>query len=197
MPTENNNGNGTNQNENPADNNEQNKGAEGSADKTYTNDEVNAIVKKNTDKATAKLLKDLGITDVEKAKGILAKASEEESKNNPDTKVEEENSALKEQLAQAQHSHELATLENVLLLSEIKSDKVEKAVRLIDLDKCRDEKGVFSKEKAKAEVEALLKDWPELKKSASGKGGGFTIGSDGKEESTDDATARIRNAMGL
>lgn len=40
----------------------------------YTDDDVNNISKKNSEKAVNKLLRELGITDKEKAKKILAEA---------------------------------------------------------------------------------------------------------------------------
>ena len=43
-------------------------------EKKYTDDDVNNISKKNSEKAVNKLLKELGITDKEKAKKILAEA---------------------------------------------------------------------------------------------------------------------------
>ena len=194
----------TNTNENPqgadsAENNNQDKSAENQTPKTYTNDEVNSIVKKNTDKERAKLYKELGITDPEEAKTILAAAAAEKAKKNgaSENKDGADNSAIQSQLAEAQLSAELANLENVMLTSEILPAKVEKAVRLIDLDECRDEDGKFSKEKAKAAVDALLKDWPELKKAADNNPKGFVIGSDGQDSSKSDDMAAIKKAMGL
>lgn len=178
----------TNTNGNPqgadsAENNNQDKSAENQTPKSYNDDQVNAIVKKSTEKERAKILKEFGITDPEEAKTILAAAAAEKAKKNgaPENKDGADNSAIQSRLAEAQLSAELANLENVMLTLEILPAKVEKAVRLIDLDECRDEDGKFSKEKAKAAVDALLKDWPELKKAAESGKNGFVIGSDGQQ----------------
>ena len=149
-------------------------------EKKYTEAEMNGISKKNSEKAVNKLLKELGITDREEAKAILAKAAEEKAKNNPVPTGNADDSALQTELANAKHEREMAILENVFLTSNIQPAKVEKAVRLIDPAKCRDEDGNFSREKAKAEVDALLKEWPELAVKAEGGNVGFQIGSDGQ-----------------
>ena len=149
-------------------------------EKKYTEAEMNGISKKNSEKAVNKLLKELGITDREEAKAILAKAAEEKAKNNPAPTGNADDSALQTELANAKHEREMAILENVFLTSNIQPAKVEKAVRLIDPAKCRDEDGNFSREKAKAEVDALLKEWPELAVKAEGGNVGFQIGSDGQ-----------------
>ena len=72
----------------PADNNEDkndNEGTEGKdnsePEKKYTDDDVNSISKKNVDKATKKLIRDLGIEDIEEAKIILSNARAEKDKN--------------------------------------------------------------------------------------------------------------------
>lgn len=46
-------------------------------EKKYTDGELNGIVKKKSEKAVQKFMSELGITDKEKAKSILAKAAEE------------------------------------------------------------------------------------------------------------------------
>lgn len=48
-------------------------------EKKYTEEEMNGISKKNSEKAVKKMLKDLGIEDQEKARAILKKAAEEEA----------------------------------------------------------------------------------------------------------------------
>lgn len=148
-------------------------------DKKYTDNELNDIVKKNSEKAVAKLMKELGITDKEKAKSVLAKAAEEDAKNAAQT-GNADDSAHKAELAKAQENYELAMLENVFLTANVQPSKVEKAVKLIDLEKCRDEDGSFSRDKAKAEIDALLKDWPELAVKTENTNVGFQIGSDGQ-----------------
>lgn len=150
-------------------------------EKKYTDNELNDIVKKNSEKAVNKLMKELGITDKAKAKDILQKAAEEEAKNNPAPTGNAEDSALRSELAEAKRERENAILENLFLMSNIQPAKVEKAVRLIDTAKCRDEEGNFDREKAKTEIEALLKEWPELAVKPADNNVGFQIGSDGQQ----------------
>ena len=69
-------------------------------DKKYTDADLNNISKKNSEKAVTKLLKELGITDKEKAKQILARAAEEE-KAAAGTADSEANALLTSQLAEA------------------------------------------------------------------------------------------------
>lgn len=152
-------------------------------DKKYTDADLNNISKKNSEKAVAKLLKELGITDREKAKQILAKAAEDEkaAAAAAGTADSEANAQLASQLAEAQQQANNAVLENILLMSKVKSEKVARAARLIDQKDCLDEDGAFSREKAEAAVKALLKDWPELTEQADGGSVGFSIGGDGKQ----------------
>lgn len=152
-------------------------------DKKYTETDMNNISKKNSEKAVAKLLKELGITDKEKAKQILAKAAEDEkaAAAAAGTADSEANAQLTSQLAEAQQQANNAVLENILLVSKVKPEKVARAVRLVDPKDCLDEDGAFSREKAETAVKALLKDWPELTEQADGSAVGFSIGGDGKQ----------------
>ncbi|MBP3328732.1 MAG: hypothetical protein J6L91_07480 [Clostridia bacterium] len=151
-------------------------------EKKYTETDMNNISKKNSEKAVAKVLKDLGITDTEKAKAILAKAAADEEAaakakaDASDNQVQE----LNEKLSQATESANNAVLENLLLMSNVKSDKVARAARLIDKKDCLDEDGNFSREKAGEAVKKLLEEWPELAPKEEG-GVGFRIGGDGEQ----------------
>lgn len=61
----------------PQTQNNQNGGNTGTvAEKKYSEEEMNGISKKNSEKAVKKFMKELGITDVDKAKEILAKATQ-------------------------------------------------------------------------------------------------------------------------
>lgn len=164
-------------------------------EKKYTDDDMNNITKKNVAKAEKKLLESLGITDIEQAKQILAKAKGEADTNasgGDNTGNNAGDSALQTQLAEAVLRADNAVLETVLHQNHVKTEKVEKAVKLIDRKDCLDEDGKFSKEKADEAVKALLKDWPELAetKDNNSSNTGFRIGSDGKEQTTDSATAK-------
>lgn len=163
--------------------------------KTHSDEDVNNIVKKNVAKAEKKLLADLGITDIEKAKQILATANaaaDTTANGGDNTDNNAGDSALQSQLAEANLRADNAVLETVLHQNRVKAEKVEKAVKLIYRKDCLDEDGKFSKEKADEAVKALLKDWPELAeaKGDDGSSTGFRIGSDGAEQRTDSAQGK-------
>lgn len=164
-----------------------------SEEKKYTDKELNDISLKNEQKALAKQLKDLGIDDVEKAKSILAKAREEEEKSK----------SVDEKTQEAIQKAEKATLEaintkieNALLRKNVKEEKIIRAVRLVDKKNILDKDGALDQSKLNAEVEDLLKDFPELVGKTDEEKKGFKIGDDGKEEQKDELS-EMRKIMGL
>ena len=153
--------------------------AQTEAAKKYTDDEVNGIVARKTKKAVDKFLSDLGITDrpaAEQAlKDLAAQKAAEAAKNGA------ADAELQSKLQAATDAKDMALLESVMLISGVQPAKIGKAVRLVELQDCRDEDGVFNREKAKSAVEALLKDWGELKSQSEDTAAvGFKIGADGK-----------------
>lgn len=68
-------------------------------EKKYSEEEMNGISKKNSEKAVAKVLKELGITDKVKAKEILSKAVAEEAANSENNGAGEEMSQIQQALA--------------------------------------------------------------------------------------------------
>lgn len=150
-------------------------------EKKYTDMDVNNISKKNSEKAVAKLLKELGIdaTDEGKAaaKDILAKAKAEAAKDKPADKPAEDNGKLFEA---AMQKVAMAQGALALIARGVPAEKAARFAKLLDLSGAIDEAGEVDEDNMGAAVDALLKDWPE----ALGKAGdkvGFKIGSDGKE----------------
>lgn len=148
-------------------------------EKKYTDDDVNAISLKNSDKAVKKLLKELGIdaTDEGKAsaKQILAEAKAKAAKEQPEKAAEDSGKyeAAIQKVAMAQ-----GTI--ALIGKGVPAEKASRFAKLLDLTGVMDDSGEIDNDKMGAAVDALLKDWPE----ALGKAGdkiGFKIGSDGKE----------------
>ena len=144
---------------------------------------MNGISKKNSEKAVAKLLKELGITDKVKAKEILAKAAEDEAKaaSSESNGTDEQMSQIQQALAKERERADNAILESLLLSAHVDTKKVTKAVRLVDREKCVDEDGNFDRDKASEQISELLKDWPELITKADEGNVGFVIGGDGKQ----------------
>lgn len=163
-------------------------------EKKYTDTEMNAISLKNSEKATKQLLKELGIDDVEKAKGILAKArEEEEAAKSVDEKTQETIKRAEKAELEAINSR----IENAMLRKGIKDEKVERAVRLVDKKNILDEKGQLDQGKLNTEIEELLKVFPELIEKAQDEKVGFKIGSDGKQDKPEDEMTKMRKVMGL
>lgn len=177
------NNNGAQNNEGAANNNGTQNTGGAQEEKKYTETDMNNISKKNSEKAVAKALKDLGITDTEKAKAILAKAASDEAAaaKKDDPAGENQIQELNKRLSQATESANNAVLENLLLMANVKSDKIARAARLIDKNDCLDENGAFSRDKAGEAVKKLLEEWPELAPKEEGGGVGFRIGGDGEQ----------------
>lgn len=150
-------------------------------EKKYSEEEMNGISKKNSEKAVAKVLKELGITDRVKAKEILSKAAAEEAASSGNNDTDEEMSQIRQALAKERIRADGAVLENLLLAAHVDAKKVTKAARLVERDKCVDDDGIFDREKASAQVAELLKEWPELVVKADEGNVGFVIGGDGKQ----------------
>lgn len=149
-------------------------------EKKYSEEEMNGISKKNSEKAVAKVLRELGITDRVKAKEVLSKAAAEEAANSENNGTGEEMSQIQQALAKERERADGAVLESLLLAAHVDAKKVTKAARLVECDKCVDDDGNFDREKASAQVTELLKEWPELVIKSDEGNVGFVIGGDGK-----------------
>lgn len=152
-------------------------------EKKYTDDDVNNISKKNSEKAVNKLLKELGITDKEEAKQILADAAAKKAAQQPPA---EDNAKVAELTASLENS----VLENIMLSQHVKPEKVQRAVKLIDRKDCLDDEGNFNREKAAEAVKALFEEWPELAAGEAKDKVGFQIGSDGEQKPGSAGTAK-------
>ena len=163
-------------------------------EKKYTDKQLNDISLKNEQKAVSKMLKDLGIDDIEKAKGILAKAKEEEEAAKS---VDEKTLELTKEKEAAQLEAINSRIENAMLRKGIKDEKVERAVRLVDKKNILDEKGKLDSSKLNTEIEELLKTFPELIEKPQEENIGFKIGGDGKQDKPESEMEKMRKVMGL
>lgn len=163
-------------------------------EKKYSDKEVNDISTKNVSKALAKQLKELGIEDVEKAKSILAKAREEEEKNKSvDEKTQEALKKAEKQTLLAMNK----TIENALLRKKVDDGKVARASRLVNKENIIDEHGEIDENKLNSEIEAIIKDFPELIPTTDAAKVGFKVGGDGKQDKPEDEVSKMRKIMGL
>lgn len=133
--------------------------------KTYTQAEVDAMMAKARKKYTGKINEPEPVEEVVK-----------DEKENPTAVEHDQATGLTiEKYAQAE-------LKASMAIAGVNPSKVQRAVRLVDIANVL-ENGLFSEEKAKAEIETLLKDWPELKTSSSnGNGNSFYFGAPEQEE---------------
>lgn len=163
-------------------------------EKKYTDKDVNDISIKNVNKALAKQLKELGIDDVEKAKSILAKAREEEEKNKSvDEKTQEYIKKAEKQTLKAMNM----TIENALLRKKVDDGKVSRASRLVNKENIIDENGEIDENKLNSEIEAIIKEFPELIPTTDAAKVGFKVGGDGKQDKPEDDVSKMRKIMGL
>lgn len=163
-------------------------------EKKYTDKDVNDISTKNVSKALAKQLKELGIDDVEKAKSILAKAREEEEKNKSvDEKTQEYIKKAEKQTLLAMNK----TIENALLRKKVDDGKVSRASRLVNKENIIDENGEIDENKLNSEIEAIIKEFPELIPTTDAAKVGFKVGGDGKQDKPEDDVSKMRKIMGL
>jgi len=169
-------------------NKKENKPEEKKSDKTYTDDEVNSISKKNVDKATKKLMKDLGIEDVEEAKTIIANARAEKEKNkSAEDKANDLTKALSDkdnEISKAKNQLVAALLENRLMKQGVNSSKISRAVKMINASSVLNDDGEVDSDLVNTEIENLLKEFPEFKSKTDSddKNKGFKFGSDGKDD---------------
>lgn len=162
--------------------------------KKYSDKEVNDISTKNVSKALAKQLKDLGIEDVEEAKSILAKAREEKEKNKSvDEKTQEALKKAEKQTLKAMNM----TIENALLRKKVDDVKVSRAARLVNKENIIDENGEIDENKLNSEIEAIVKEFPELVPTTDAAKVGFKVGGDGKQDKPEDEVSKMRKIMGL
>lgn len=164
------------------------------AEKKYTDEDVNNISKKNSDKAVQKFMKDLGIENIDEAKTILAKAREEKEKS---MSIDEKTQKIIEKAQKESLRAIEMTIENALLRKKVDDSKVARAKRLVAKENIVNENGEIDENKLNEEIEAVIKDFPELIPVTENTTTGFRIGGDGKEDKAEDPLDKMREIMGL
>ncbi len=122
--------------------------------RTFTQDDVNNLIAKESRKAVEKAMSELGVTDARSAKEALAKAKElmdaqksNEQKLAEQIKAESERATLAEQKAAAIEAKFAA------LSKGIPADKAERAAKLAQ---------DYDGDTMDAKIDAMLKDFPEF-----------------------------------
>lgn len=171
--------------ENTASNSEQEK-----EQPKYTDKQVNDISTKNSNKAIKKLLKELGVEDVETAKQLLGKArADEENNKTPEDKTNDLKNMVSQKDSIIQEKNKKlaeAVLELRLNASGIiDQGKLNRAKKLISYYSIVDEDGEIDEEMVQKEIKNLLKDFPEFKSEKEVEKKGFQFGTDGIESKND------------
>lgn len=141
---------------------------QGDKAKTFTQEEVNALIGKEKAKFQKKI-KDISGEDEKKP------GEGEKSQENP----------FIQKYAQAE-------IKASMMTNGIDPLKVARAVKLIDTTEVLNETGEVDAEKLNKAIADLLKEWPELKTSKDGGKDGFKFGSDQKKDkgNTDDLISK-------
>lgn len=98
-------------------------------------------------------------------------------------------SAFDAQMAEVRSQLVSAKVESVMATSGIRPEKIERAVRLIDLSKCVDKNGSPDREKIGKEIDELIKDFPELKNNVEDGNTGFKFGANSNNKGDASETA--------
>ncbi len=141
-----------------------------SEEKKYTDKQLNDISKKNVAKAEAKLLKSLGVTNLEEAKKIL-KAVKHNDENAADNS--------KKELQQITQRAVKAEIKNVLAEKGFIGKKADRMLNLLNLTDCLNDDGEIDASKVEQELEGVKADFPELF-SKQEESTGFKFGSEGE-----------------
>ena len=175
-------------------NTENNEKSKTMSKKKYSDEEVNAISKKNEEKALKRQLAELGIDDIEDAKATLAEAKRQREASKSD---EEKNNEIKQERDKYLLESFNSKIENALLRKGVSDEKVERAIRLIDKTNIVDEKGYIDPNKLATEVEEVLKVFPELINKKVNENIGFTIGGDGRDDKDANSLEDFEKVMGI
>lgn len=112
--------------------------------------------------------------------------------------MQKENEALKAQILQGKITTTLSAKATEL---GVNPTKISYLQRLADLKDVTNDKGEIDEAKIKTAIEAVLKDFPELKATSGGTGSGSGFvqvgGKGGSEEPANEALNKMRQAMGL
>ncbi|MCI9523584.1 MAG: hypothetical protein HFF01_00850 [Erysipelotrichaceae bacterium] len=142
------------------------------SERTYTQAEVDAMMtkarKKYTNKANGQELNKENPLENEEPK------AEEQNIEQPNQALDLSTGITIERLAQAELKAQMA-------ISGIDPSKVQRAVRLIDVNEVL-ENGQFSEPKAIEAVNLLLQEWPELKKAKDEQQNVFSFGAPDQQE---------------
>lgn len=137
---------------------------QGSKAKTFTQEEVNALIGKEKAKFQKKL-KELSSLDEGESKKNESEGKVDSKKSNP----------YLDKYAQAE-------VKVAMTMNGIDPQKVARAVRLIDTSEVLTDEGEVDAEKLNKAIADLVKEWPELKQSAENGRDGFKFGSDSKKD---------------
>jgi hypothetical protein len=139
--------------------------------KTFTQEDVNGLIKKEKEKVQESFLKELGLTDVKSAKeGIAEWKKMQDAQKSNEQKLADENKSLLEGKSTAEQK---ATISETKFAAVLKGVDPAKAERVAKLALSADYDG----ETPDARIEGVLKDFPEFLNASGGTSfGGQTKG---------------------
>lgn len=153
-------------------------------EKKYTDDEMNAIVLKNTTKAQEKILKDLGITDVKTGKeGLEAFRKWQDEQKSETERKDAQVKELSEGKSAAEIRAEKAEAKAEALANGVPADRIERVMKLAlsgNYEGSTEEK-----------IKAVIAEFPEFIKAP--EGGSF--GSAPKNEQVSSTDALLQMAL--
>ena len=130
-------------------------GAKPEPAKTFTQEDVNNLIAKETRAAQEKILKDLGVTDAKSAKEGLAKLKEmQDAQKSEAEKLAETLKATETAKAEAEAKASAAEAKFAAIAAGVSPDKADKVVKLAQ---------TYDGETMQAKIDAVLVDFPELK----------------------------------
>lgn len=149
--------------------------------KTYTQEEVDAMMAKARKKY--------------KGKGQKEEAPEENvEEHDADHEEVQEPADLATGISIDKYAQ--AELKGTMAMLDVDPKKIARAVRLIDVNAVMED-GNFSEDKAKAEIEALIQEWPELKRTSNGaENNSFSFGAPRQDENEEDMGSKISSIFG-
>lgn len=157
--------------------------------KTFTQDEVNQLIGGAKTKAQEKILKDLGIDNIDNVKDALKRLKEkQEAEMTEVERHKKQNEELTKKLTEIENAKNTAETKSLMLMKGIDKDKIERALKLAN---------TFDGETIDQKIDMMLKEYPEFIKSTVQipNIGAPTTGQSVSE--LDKARIEMRKAMGL
>lgn len=126
--------------------------------KTFSQEELNSIIGTTKQKEREKILKELGVEDVNNVKDALKRLKEkQEAEMTEVERHKKQNEELTKKLTEIENAKNTAETKSLMLMKGIDKDKIERALKLAN---------TFDGETIDQKIDMMLKEYPEFIKSA-------------------------------